>query len=501
MHPVIAALARYAALRPSHIALSTGDRHIDYKTLYRLVRDVAAVLARERPAAVAIAADNTPAWLVLDLACLGARIPCVPVPGFFSALQQRHLIGDAEVELLITDRPGLYAELLKPLDLMAGTAVECEIAGTRLARFRLRRAQRSQLPRGTAKVTYTSGTTGSPKGVSLDGDALARVARSLVTACRLRSDDRHVSLLPLSTLLENVAVYATLLAGATCLVPSLAETGLPVATGFDCERMVRQLTLHRATTAITTPQMAQGAIEVLETGAVPLDSARFLAVGGAVVPTSLLDRAAALGLPLYQGYGLTECASVVALNTPQHNRPGSAGQPLPHASVSIAEDGEVLVEGAVALGCRPADESITKPWPTGDVGHMNDGYLYITGRKKNIFITSFGRNVAPEWVEAELACMPAIHQVWVYGEGRPWNTAVITPSSGASRAQIDAALAHVNARLPEYARISAWIESERPFSYSNGELTANGRLRRDVLLAHYYRPIERFYKETTADVL
>lgn len=500
MHPVIAALARHAALRPSQPALSDGKRPIDYATLHRLVSDVAAALACRRPAAVAIAVDNTPAWLVLDLACLSARIPCVPVPGFFSPTQQVHLIGDAEVELLITDRPDFYTGL--PGGQVAdGSAVECEIAGTRLARFRLQRAQAGCLPRGTAKVTYTSGTTGAPKGVCLDGDALSRVARSLAAACGLRFDDRHVSLLPLSTLLENVAVYAALLAGATCCVPSLTEIGLPVAAGFDCERMVRQLALHRATTAITTPQMAHGAIDVLETGAVRLDSARFLAVGGAVVPTLLLDRAAALGLPLYQGYGLTECSSVVALNTPQHNRPGSVGRPLPHASVSIAEDGEVLVKGAVPLGYCGSDTAIPALWPTGDIGHMKDGYLHITGRRKNIFITSFGRNVAPEWVEGELACMPAIRQAWVYGEGRPWNTAVITPSPGTSRAQIDAAVECVNARLPAYARVSAWLESKQPFSCANGELTANGRLRRDALLAHYARPIERLYKETIEDVL
>ena len=499
MHPVIAALARHAARRPSQVALTDGARRIDHVTVYRLVREVAAALACRRPAAVAIAMDNTPAWLVLDLACLGARIPCVPVPGFFSALQQTHLIADAGVELLITDRPDFHTELLAPLGI-AGTAVEREVAGTRLTQFRLQRAQRSCLPHGTAKVTYTSGTTGSPKGVCLDGAALAQVAQSLATACGLQTEDRHVSLLPLSTLLENVAVYAALLAGATCCVPSLTQIGLPVATGFDCERMVRQLALHRATTAITTPQMAHGAIEVLERGTVRLDSPRFLAVGGAVVPAVLLDRAAALGLPLYQGYGLTECASVVALNTPQHNRSGSVGRPLPHACVSIAEDGEVLVEGAVPLGYAGSNAAIPAAWPTGDVGHMKDGYLYITGRRRNIFITSFGRNIAPEWVEGELTCMPAIRQVWVYGEGRPWNTAVITPSPGTTRAQIDAAIECVNARLPAYARISAWLESEQPFSFSNGELTANGRLRRDTLLAHYFRPIERVYKETTADV-
>ena len=91
---------------------------------------------------------------------------------------------------------------------------------------------------------------------------------------------------------------------------------------------------------------------------------------------------------------------------------------------------EILVSGATALGYCGTPASAHDPWPTGDLGYLADGFLYLTGRKKNIFITSFGRNVSPEWVEAELTTAPAIAQAWVWGEGRPWNTAVITPAHG-----------------------------------------------------------------------
>jgi long-chain acyl-CoA synthetase len=498
---LIAALARHAAVRPTQPALSDGVHHIDYGAAYRLVRELTVAIRSRRPARIGLALDNGPSWLLLDLACLAAQVPCVAVPGFFSPSQQAHLIRDSEVELLITDRPAFYAEMLGTEGLMAEDPVQFDVGGACLAQLVLQRRDRNALPPRTAKITYTSGTTGAPKGVCLDADTLARVAQSLVTACELGREDRHVSLLPLATLLENAGAYAMLLAGATCIMPPTAEIGLPVTAAFDCERMLRQLARHRATTAIATPQMVDGVMQLLETGAAPLESLRFLAVGGAPVPASLVDGAASVGLPLYQGYGLTECASVVTLNTPASNRRGSVGRPLPHASVSLAPDGEVLVCGAALLGYCGSPADMPEVWPTGDFGYMEDGYLYLTGRKKNIFITSFGRNVAPEWVECELTGTRAIGQAWVYGEGRPWNAAVVTPARGSSFAEIDAAISGVNATLPAYARILAWIPSLCPFSYSNGELTANGRLCRDVLLAHYRSRIDQLYKEIPAHVL
>ncbi|HEX6005292.1 MAG TPA: long-chain acyl-CoA synthetase, partial [Burkholderiales bacterium] len=126
---------------------------------------------------------------------------------------------------------------------------------------------------------------------------------------------------------------------------------------------------------------------------------------------------------------------------------------------------------------------------------------HLTGRRKNIFITSFGRNVSPEWVESALSATPEIEQVWVHGEARPWNAAVITPAPGCDSPAVDAAVARVNRTLPDYARIGAWIRSERPFSYDTGELTVNGRLRREALLARYRAHLERLYKVNPAHVL
>jgi long-subunit acyl-CoA synthetase (AMP-forming) len=110
-----------------------------------------------------------------------------------------------------------------------------------------------------------------------------------------------------------------------------------------------------------------------------------------------------------------------------------------------------------------------------------------------MFITAFGRNVAPEWVERELALHPAIRQAAVFGEARPWNVAVIVRGAGATPAQVDAAVAGANRELPDYARVRAWLEADAPFGLDNDQLTSNGRLRRSQILAAYDARLNELY--------
>jgi long-subunit acyl-CoA synthetase (AMP-forming) len=121
----------------------------------------------------------------------------------------------------------------------------------------------------------------------------------------------------------------------------------------------------------------------------------------------------------------------------------------------------------------------------------------VTGRKKNIFITSFGRNVSPEWVERELTVNPVIAQAAVFGEARPFNVAVIVARAPSVQAfaLVDEAIAQVNQSLPDYARVTRWILAEQPFHFNNGLATSNGRLRRDQIFKHYLDSIQDLYKE------
>jgi long-subunit acyl-CoA synthetase (AMP-forming) len=123
---------------------------------------------------------------------------------------------------------------------------------------------------------------------------------------------------------------------------------------------------------------------------------------------------------------------------------------------------------------------------TGDLGSLEDGFLTLHGRKKHMFVTAYGRNVNPEWVEAELAQQAPIAQAWLHGEARAANVAVLVPRHAAcTDAQLEAAVREVNARLPDYARVHQWVRAREPFSAANGLATANGRLRRAAILLAY----------------
>lgn len=485
----------------NHIALrGADDLALTYAELNTAINHQCATWAplvtdahNKQPRTMALAVDNHPAWVVLDLAAMRCNIPLVPLPFFFSASQWLHAMQDAGVSVLVTDQPQLFEPLLAQQHLNIS---RFELAGKMLTQFEFGALRQVDLPANTAKITYTSGTTGNPKGVCLSNDNMLNVAKSIVAATAVSSDDRHLSVLPLATLLENVAgVYATLLAGASCTLLPSSEIGLSGASGLDIKKLLATLKKVEASTAIFTPELLHALVLFLESGESKPEHLKFLAVGGASVSPALLTRAQKLQLPVYEGYGLSECASVVALNKPDNNKPGTVGKPLPHIEVGFTDEHEIVIHGNAYLGYVGQQHTQVNSVHTGDIGHLDkDGYLVITGRKKNIFITSFGRNVSPEWVERELKISPCIAQAALFGEAKPWNVAIIVPRQGVSGEQIENAIKTINAQLPDYARIGHWISADEPFSTRNQQLTSNGRNRRDVILQHYQHKINALYE-------
>jgi long-subunit acyl-CoA synthetase (AMP-forming) len=493
MSRVLAAIRDHAQRQPRRLALQDGTASLNYRDLLAGIERLAERLRRSAPRAVALLADNSCAWVVADLALHAAGTPAVPLPLFFSPAQIAHAIRASGVDHVITDQPDRVRQALQ-LD-----AVTAEpFCGTlQWVTLPVTDVGRPELPAGTTKVTFTSGTTGEPKGVCLGRDQIEDVAESLRVASLATASDRHLCLLPLATLLENIAgVYTPLLAGAVICVPRLADVGLTGSSGLDAARLAAALNTWRASSAITVPQTLQAIVAAAQAGAALPRTLRYVAVGGAPVSNHLLETAESLGLPVYEGFGLSECASVVAVNRPGDSRRGSVGRPLAHVRIEFAADGEILVRGVAWRGyLGSSTRHVVEPLvATGDLGHLdNDGFLHITGRKKNIFITSFGRNVAPEWIERELVSRAPVLQAAVFGEGRSFNTAVVFARPGASANSIDTVIEAANRLLPDYARVRAWIAATTPFSPANGMLTPNGRPRRDRILAGYAEQIDAIY--------
>ena len=482
--------------RPDAIALGGDAREIPYRDLAEEIERTAGSLRKLGVSTLGLDLDNGPTWALVDLAALVAGVCLVPIPPFFSPQQVRHCLKQADVQAVISDRPGRLAE--RAGDALAGPGGEIRVMHERATVCgAVGRGRR--VPGGIAKVTYTSGTTGEPKGVMLGWDRIEPVVSSLALIAGVEERDRHLALSPLSVLLENIAgLYVPLWGGATAILPPLAETGLTGAAGIDAMKMTGILGSRRATTAILSPQTLQGLVEAIEAGAPAPGGLRFAAVGGAPLPRRLLERARGLGLPVYQGYGLSECASVATLNTPLQERPGSVGRPLPHLRLRVTGSGEILVADNLFSGYLGGASVDTEAgwWHTGDLGYLDgDGFLYLTGRKRNVFITAFGRNVSPEWVESELVLEDALLQAAVFGEARPWNLAIVVPTPGADPQSVTGALARANARLPDYARVSRWACADEPFTPGNGLLSGTGRVRRQAVYRVYRQRIESLYQE------
>jgi len=294
--------------------------------------------------------------------------------------------------------------------------------------------------------------------------------------------------LPLALLLENVAgVYAPLLRGATIVLPRLADLGWRGMGGFDPAQLQRQISELKPDSVILVPELLKAWMLALRAlRQVAPASLKFVAVGGARCDIGLLEAARDVGLPVYEGYGMTECGSVVCLNRPDTNRPGSVGRPLPHVRLRVDADNEIHIESRAFLGYLAAPAPTSKTYATGDLGQLDaDGYLHLSGRRGNLIITAYGRNIAPEWIEAALLAQPIILQAVVAGDARPWLSAVLVTPPGTTAAAIAAAIARANDALPDYARIGHWIAADAPFALQNGLATGNGRPIRDRVAERY----------------
>lgn len=482
----------YADTVPNRVALvgreSNGERvEIGYRQLWQDIQILASTLQAWEVNCIALLAENSVAWAKIDLAALYAGITLVPVPTFFSHAQIDHLMAESGVDLMIGNWH------------VSGALADASLCGQPCYFRHLNDRRTDTMPQleGVAKITFTSGSTGSPKGVALSKAHIEKVTASLAhQVAQEAAPERHLVALPLSTLLENITgIYVPLFLGVESVVVEGGEIGLHGSSEFNPEQFAQAMLKYQPHSLVITPMFLMALVAMGTQVPQILSSLRFVAVGGARVPTALMTHAEQLGLPVYEGYGLSECGSVVSLNTPQAKRRGSVGKPLPHCLVSIAPDGEILVFGASMQGYIGAEPWDDAPIYTGDLGYRDDeGYLYVTGRKKNLLITAFGRNVSPEWIESEAMSYPHLRQMVVLGEGCATLSAVIsTTNREAAMAEVE----QLNALLPDYAAIGHLIFSA-PFSTHRGLLTANGRPKRAQFVetfAQYIPATHRLYAQ------
>jgi long-subunit acyl-CoA synthetase (AMP-forming) len=483
---LITSIQNIGKYNPTALAIQGESVGLSYGSLVFLIEKYSKLFSKYQQTGFAIDVDNGPEWVVLDLALLYARKVNVPIPKFFTNSQIKHLLIDAGIQIVFTDTP-------KKID--GDIYQKFKICDKYIYQVNLHNAT-VKYPANTVKVTYTSGTTGEPKGVCINTKSIDKTVHSIIEISGVDSSDRHFSALPLTILLENIGgIYATLMCGATAIIYPQYKIGISGATGINPSQFIHTINSQSPTTTILMPQMLGVIVNMLNKEDEYLNSMKFIAIGGAPISEQIIKQAQLIGLPVYEGYGLSESTSVITVNGPSANKIGTVGKPLPHIDLKIAKDGEVLVKGAIFngyLGQNLDLLDIEGYLPTGDIGRLDDdGFLILQGRKKDIFITSFGRNVSPEWVERELSAQPGVLQVVVFGDEKPWNIAVILTTP---KLDIGAAINKANQILPDYANVSSWVCAHEPFSVANGQLTGTSRPRRKKIWLDYQQQIEDIYQ-------
>ncbi len=416
-----------------------------------------------------------------------------------------------------------------------------------------------------ATMIYTSGTTGPPKGVLLSHGNLLANADAGLRLCGLESNDHFLSVLPLSHSYERAAGFlAPILAGATIhFAQSAATLARDIVDARPTMVLAVPRLLEKMRHKIVSTLSAMGGVKgrlarwALDTR---LDAARQLTAGrkpglltrlwarlalkvigpsieaklggrlrcfwsgGAALSNEVWAFYHAIGVTVIQGYGLTETSPVISCNPPDAVKPGSVGIVLDNIEVAIAADGEILVRGpSVMTGYHNLPEATAEAidderfFHTGDVGHLDDeGYLFITDRKKDIIVSAAGKNIAPQNVENTLCEGLYIEYACVFGEGKNFLAAILSPDMEAVKqfaeqkglATDDAAalMAHpdvaalfqdavdeANSSLAAYERIARHHLVDVPFSAEGGEITTTLKMRRRFVSEKYAVLIEKLF--------
>lgn len=477
-------------------AIDDGTLRLSYADVRRSIAAERRWLQSMRVRRCALHAGNSARWILSDLALLACEAVNVPLPPSFTREQRAHVLDDGGIEWVLTDVAERFAQD-HPAFRYVATSHRTGLALLRRDGGSLQQAPTAHI----SKVTYTSGSTGAPKGVCLRQAAIQSVIDSLVAATAGLGIQTHLCLLPLATLLENIAgVYVPLTLGARVIVPPAHTLGVSYA-GLNVPLLLRAIDEASPESMILVPELLRAIVYAAGGGWRAPASLKFIAVGGGAVSPQLLEQARRAGLPVFQGYGLSECASVVCLNTPKHYKAESVGRPLPHARVRIDTNGEICVSGATMAGYLGDPEHQDSEVRTGDLGEIDaEGFVHVRGRVKNMFITSMGRNITPEWVERELTFEPEISLAMVSGEAQPYPVALVVASSGANESSVDKAIDRANSRLPDYARVRRWGSFPEAPTPANGLLTANGRLRRAEIAAKYRQLIDSLYDHATRNL-
>jgi long-chain acyl-CoA synthetase len=559
-------------------AIREGDRFSDvtagdfYGRVRRLAKGLVAsgIEAGDR---VVLMSHTRLEWLLVDYAILAAGAVTVPIYETSSAEQAEWILGDSGARLAVLETPAmgaLYAQVhwhasacREALVIDDGGLDQLEARGSDVDDATVDERIAAITTDRVATIVYTSGTTGRPKGcVQTQGNLCANVAQN-VEAMRSTLTENETTLLFLP--------LAHTLAKAIALV--CMQWGAKLAFATDMGQLQEELQLARPTLVVSVPRVFEKVFNAAQHKAHAeghgkiFDKAEEVAIrwsrdhgAGRRRPVTTVEHAAmdrlvygklrevfggrlrfavsgggplgdrlthffnGVGVRIYEGYGLTETSPTLTLNTSEAWRPGTVGRPLAGTTIRIAADGEVLAKGPQVFQRYWNAEAATAAtfdddgwFRTGDIGELDtDGFLRITGRKKELIVTAAGKNVAPAPLEDRLRAHPLVSQAIVVGDQRPFVAAILTLDDEALdqwaaergldgvegpelrqheevRVELQSAIDDANRSVSKAESIRAFDVLPHDLTIESGELTPTLKVRRAVVAKSYESVIERLY--------
>ncbi|MFD6391996.1 AMP-dependent synthetase/ligase [Nocardia sp. NPDC055029] len=520
--------ARHSLCAADGTQLTTGELDTRVRALASALLD-RSVAAGDR---VAVLGRTSLEWALLDCAALAVGAVIVPVYPTSSPAQIEHILRDSGSRFFAAETADDAARLVA-----AGAAEGAVWSFDDLAAWSTGKehpeldARIAAVRAGDlAMIVYTSGTTGLAKGCMISHRNMYVTAANTSRQTGELFDGTTVLALPLSHVFGQTILFACLyggsrthlLPGVPDLVPALARLR-PTFLALIPYALEK---IRKHTRALLTEEQEAEAVErglaVLAEGSAPVAGndavsaafggrLRYVISGGASLDDTTASFYAGFGVVILNCYGLTEAATAVTVSAPATNRLGTVGRPIPGTEVGIGADGEVLVRGphvspgywGAAADQRPVDD---EGWlHTGDIGELDDGHLRITGRKKEILVTSGGKNVAPTPLEDRVRLHPLVSNCMVVGDGRPFVTALITlDADRAAKWRIDhpdddpateiqAAVDDANSLVSRPESIRAFRVVDGDFTVDAGLLTSSLKLRRAVIAETYSAEIDQLY--------
>jgi len=549
------------------------------------VRDIAAgfIAVGVRPGdRVALMSRTRFEWTLLDYAILAAGGVVVPIYPTSSLEQVEWILGDSgavavvvetddHAEKVATARPGLPAltHVWQIDGSRSGGIAALKAAGGQVAPQQVEERRRTRGASDLAEIVYTSGTTGRPKGCMLSHGNVVANARNCMNNDGFKRvfSEHHSTLLflPLAHSYAQLIQYGAIYSRAVLGLADMADA----AAGLRAYRPTGVLSVPRVWEKVYNSARHQAAAEghgaifaraeataiaysqALDADGPPLalrlkhavfgwlvygklraalgGNVQYAWSGAAPLGTRLGHFFRGCGINVLEGYGLTETSPATNTNTPDAQKIGTVGQPIPGCTIRIAPDGEVLVKGHMVFGGYWNDQTATRAmidtggWlHTGDIGSLDDeGFLTITGRKKDLIVTAAGKNVAPAPLEDRLRAHWLVSQCLVVGDARPYIAALVAadPETLAQwkadngkpgkatiaelrddpglRAEIQTAVDEANKAVSHAEAIKKFVILDQDLTEAGGQLTPTLKVRRSIVMARYAAEIASLYDDAS----